>query len=96
MMDFFHKQLYASLLETENRTRLRSNISWAQNDANFITTNIGFKLFLLLTKEICAKAGSKEPKKKKVPMTLHLNFSLETSLYNLLRPCTSINNSKII
>ena len=78
MMGFFHKQLCACLLETKNRTRQRYKFSWAQNDANFITTNIGFKLFLLLTKEICAKAGSKVPKKKKVPMTLHLNFSLET------------------
>ena len=52
---FFHKQLYAGLLETKNRTKLTSNISWAQNDANFITTNIGFKLFLLLTKEFVQK-----------------------------------------
>ena len=78
MMGFFHKQLYAGLLETKNRTRLRSNISWARNDANFITTNIGFKLFLLLTKEFVQKQAPKSQRKKKVPMTLHLNFSLET------------------
>ena len=78
MMGFFHKQLYAGLLETKNRTRLRSNISWARNDANFITTNIGFKLFLLLTKEFVQKQALKSQRKKKVPMTLHLNFSLET------------------
>ena len=62
---FFHKQLYAGLLETKNRTRLRANISWAQNDANFITTNIGFKLFLLLKKEFVQKQASKSQRKKK-------------------------------
>ena len=61
---FFHKQLYAGLLETKNRTRLRANISWAQNDANFITTNIGLKLFLLVTNEFVQKQAPKSQRKK--------------------------------
>ena len=65
MMGFFHKQLCACLLETKNRTRQRYKFSWAQNDANFITTNIGFKLFLLLTKEFVQKQALKSQRKKK-------------------------------